>query len=90
MLSTVVLSTITDCLCAQRSAEETLKSQAQDPAFALALTDITLDTTVADPARQLAALSLKQYVDSHWSCRNDRFTGPEPSDAVHHSTKTPR
>ena len=43
------------------------------------MTEITLEPNGALPVRQMAALLLKQYVDTHWTSANDKFKGPEAS-----------
>ena len=44
--------------------------------------DILLQPSIDLSHRQLAALSLKGFIDTHWSAKSERFTGPEPSEEV--------
>lgn len=39
--------------------------------------EMTLDAQGSLPVRQMAALLLKQYVDTHWSEDADKFRPPE-------------
>ncbi|KAI9315923.1 armadillo-type protein [Dichotomocladium elegans] len=63
------------------AAEKRLEElAASSPEFPVSLTRLTISREIPIPQRQLAALTLKAYVASHWSPRNDdTFKGPEPS-----------
>ena len=52
------------------------------PDFSLSCLQVTLDSSHSQPVRQLAALTLKNYVDTHWSSKTDKFVGPEVSEHV--------
>jgi hypothetical protein len=43
------------------------------------LTELTLDPNGMLQVRQMAALLLKQYVDTHWTSLAEKFKGPETS-----------
>ena len=47
--------------------------------FGVALTELTLEHDGLLQIRQMAALLLKQYVDTHWSSLSEKFKGPETS-----------
>ncbi|KAI8066912.1 armadillo-type protein [Gongronella butleri] len=70
------------------AAETRLKELANAPEYSVSLARLTVNKDLPVPHRQLAALSLKSYVDSYWSAKNDRFVGPEPpqqsKEAVRH------
>lgn len=46
------------------------------------LLEILLEPSIDLSHRQLAALSLKGFIDTHWTAKSERFTGPEPSEEV--------
>ncbi|KAJ3339970.1 Importin 9 [Gonapodya sp. JEL0774] len=68
----------------QSSAEAKLKELSRTPAYAAALVEITLSQALPVNQRQLAAVSLKNYVDKNWSEQEDgeKFEGPEPPEEV--------
>lgn len=47
--------------------------------YGIALTELTLEHDGQLQVRQMAALLLKQYVDTHWSSLSEKFKGPETS-----------
>ena len=47
--------------------------------YGIALTELTLQHDGMLQIRQMAALLLKQYVDTHWSSVGEKFKGPETS-----------
>ncbi|KAI9307964.1 armadillo-type protein [Cunninghamella echinulata] len=60
-------------------AEARLKELASTPEFPVSLARLTVSQEIAIPHRQLAALTLKTYVTTHWSPKHDdKFIGPEP------------
>ncbi|KAI8338795.1 armadillo-type protein [Choanephora cucurbitarum] len=62
------------------AAENRLKELAVQPEFPISLAKLTVSQQHAIPQRQLAALTLKTYVTTHWSSKNDdKFVGPEPT-----------
>jgi len=46
------------------------------------LAEITVDPNESPARRQLAAVLLKQYVDTHWSIHSEKFTPPEVTNHV--------
>lgn len=46
--------------------------------YGLVLTEVSADSNEASAVKQLAAVMLRQYVDSHWTEEAERFCGPEP------------
>ena len=48
----------------------------------MALTELTLEQNGILQVRQMAALLLKQYVDTHWTSCSEKFKGPETSPAA--------
>jgi len=50
--------------------------------FPVSLARLSLSQELAIPQRQLAAVTLKQYIESHWSSKNEKFVGPEPPEEV--------
>ena len=53
----------------------------------MALTELTLDVDGLLQIRQMAALLLKQYVDTHWTSLSEKFKGPEVSPAAKHTIR---
>ena len=45
--------------------------------YGVLLTELTLQPESSPPLRQMAALLLKKYVDTHWSSDSDKFQPPE-------------
>ncbi len=45
--------------------------------YGVLLTELTLQPDGSPPLRQMAALLLKKYVDTHWSSDSDKFQAPE-------------
>ena len=45
--------------------------------YGVALTELTLSHDGVLQIRQMAALLLKQYVDTHWSSMSEKFKSPE-------------
>ena len=45
--------------------------------YGVALTELTLSHDGVLQIRQMAALLLKQYVDTHWSASSEKFKSPE-------------
>ncbi|KAI8975507.1 hypothetical protein BDF20DRAFT_611502 [Mycotypha africana] len=66
------------------AAENKLKELAIQPEFPISLAKLTVSQQHAVPQRQLAAVTLKSYVTTHWSSKNDdKFVGPEtPAEAL--------
>ena len=50
--------------------------------YGVALTELTLEQNGILQVRQMAALLLKQYVDTHWTSCSEKFKGPETSPAA--------
>ena len=50
--------------------------------FGVALTELTLEQDGVLQIRQMAALLLKQYVDTHWTSLSEKFKGPETTPAA--------
>jgi len=64
------------------NAEKQLQSLQSNPEFPVSLARLSLSQELSIPQRQLAAVTLKQYIETHWSCKNDKFVGPEPPEEV--------
>ena len=47
--------------------------------YGVVLTELTLQHDGILQIRQMAALLLKQYVDTHWTSTSEKFKGPETS-----------
>ena len=45
--------------------------------YALGLLEIALEPTLDPALRQLATLTLKSFVDTHWSSKGEKFVGPQ-------------
>lgn len=45
--------------------------------YGVHLAEITLDAALDWPIRQLAAVLLKQFIESHWSVNREKFEEPE-------------
>ena len=43
--------------------------------YSVLLLECALQPSIALPIRQLAALLLKKYIDSHWSPKSEKFAG---------------
>jgi hypothetical protein len=50
--------------------------------FPVSLARLSLSQELSIPQRQLAAVTLKQYIETHWSSKNEKFVGPEPPEEV--------
>ncbi len=62
----------------QRSlAEQQLKALQVTEEYGVALTEVTLSAQQPLPVRQMTALLLRQYVNSHWCSAADKFVPPE-------------
>ena len=73
-----ILSLLHGALDAKKEAQNALQSNAFDPSeFISALLDLSLNTQLAEAVRQLAALTLRNYVEWHWSAKGDKFIGPQ-------------
>ncbi|TPX69623.1 hypothetical protein SpCBS45565_g02263 [Spizellomyces sp. 'palustris'] len=73
-------------IAAELRAKELQRLQ---PDYAQYLTQIALGPAFSPPERQLAAVSLKNYVDTHWSRKaDDKFVGPEPPIEVKAAVKS--
>jgi len=64
------------------NAEKQLQTLQSSPEFPVSLARLSLSQELAIPQRQLAAVTLKQYIESHWSSKNEKFVGPEPPEEV--------
>ncbi|KAJ3385306.1 Importin 9 [Entophlyctis sp. JEL0112] len=64
---------------ARAAAEDALREMALVDAFGPILADLALGTAVPIHLRQSAAVSLKNYIEKHWSSREFHFIPPEPS-----------
>ncbi|KAI9188231.1 hypothetical protein H9P43_002622 [Blastocladiella emersonii ATCC 22665] len=56
--------------------------KAAEPALALQLVHVALQPEYPLAIRQLALTTLKGYVQTHWSPKTEKFTGPEAPEAV--------
>ncbi|KAI8640342.1 armadillo-type protein [Parasitella parasitica] len=62
------------------AAENKLKELAVQPEFPISLAKLTVSQQHMISQRQLAAVTLKSFVTTHWSSKNDdKFIGPEAS-----------
>lgn len=50
--------------------------------YGVILTEVTLSPHESPPVRQMTAVLLKQYVDTHWCCDADKFVPPEATPAA--------
>jgi hypothetical protein len=62
---------------ARSSAEEQVKALEVTDDYGVHLCELTLEPSGALPIRQMSALLLKQYIDSHWSQDGEKFRPPE-------------
>ncbi|KAG0235968.1 hypothetical protein BGW42_004423 [Actinomortierella wolfii] len=78
----IVFQTLTDTLSAdanvRQSAEQRIKELQQNPEFPVSLVRLALSHEVNLSQRHSAAVLLKSYVDTQWSEKSSKFTGPEP------------
>eukprot|EP00842_Homolaphlyctis_polyrhiza_P004388 jgi/Hompol1/4950/HPOL_004050-RA len=87
-MDSLVLDSIAKCVSgnpdslALKTAEDSLKRLAAEPEYPRALLHIALAAHLPHSQRQLAALSLKAFIDTHWSSKSDRFEGPEPDETM--------
>lgn len=73
-----ILSLLSGALDAKKDAQQALQSNAFDPGeFMMALLNLCLNSNLSEAIRQLAALTLRNYVEWHWSAKGDKFIGPE-------------
>ncbi|KAI9103094.1 armadillo-type protein [Phlyctochytrium arcticum] len=82
-LDQLVLTTLSECLSAdpetRKQAEERAKGLARmHPEYPKYLAHISLSEAFPENERQLAAVTLRKYVSTHWSMKEDKFEGPEP------------
>ncbi|EDV24941.1 uncharacterized protein TRIADDRAFT_56375 [Trichoplax adhaerens] len=68
---------LSDAQHARQQGEDHLNVIEMTPEFGVYLTDIIIDQNNFLPIRQLAAVVLKQYVQTHWSTTSDKFVAPE-------------
>ncbi|KAF9279348.1 hypothetical protein BGZ88_012798 [Linnemannia elongata] len=77
-----VFQTLTDTLSADTNtrltAELRLKELQVNPEFPISLVRLALAQECNISQRHSAAVLLKSYVDTQWSEKSSRFTGPEP------------
>ncbi|KAF9083483.1 hypothetical protein BGX23_011399 [Mortierella sp. AD031] len=77
-----VFQTLTDTLSADTNtrltAELRLKELQVNPEFPISLVRLALARECNISQRHSAAVLLKSYVDTQWSEKSSRFTGPEP------------
>ncbi|KAM3584016.1 hypothetical protein VKS41_003985 [Umbelopsis sp. WA50703] len=69
------------------NAEKQLQTLQSSPEFPVSLVRLSLSQELSIPQRQLAAVTLKQYIETHWSEKNDKFVGPEPPEQVKHTVR---
>ncbi|KXS21609.1 ARM repeat-containing protein [Gonapodya prolifera JEL478] len=87
-LGQAVFTTLTHCLepvpTVQAAAEAKLKELSRTPGYSAALVEVILSQELPVNQRQLAAVSLKNYVDKNWSAQaeSEKFEGPEPPEEV--------
>ncbi|KAJ3014294.1 Importin 9, partial [Thoreauomyces humboldtii] len=83
-MDNIVLSTLSACLSPNLAIRTAAEQRGRDlasqhPEYGLYLTQIATSPAFPDPERQLAAVSLKQYVDFQWQNKGvDGLLGPEP------------
>jgi hypothetical protein len=72
-----ILSLLHGALDAKKEAQQALQTNSFDPGqFMIALLNVSLNPNIGDSIRQLAALTLRNYVEWHWSAKGDKFIGP--------------
>ncbi|KAG0255861.1 hypothetical protein DFQ27_006018 [Actinomortierella ambigua] len=78
----IVFQTLTDTLAAdanvRQTAEHRIKELQQNPELPVSLVRLALSHEVNLSQRHSAAVLLKSYVDTQWSEKSSKFTGPEP------------
>ncbi len=73
-----ILSLLCGALDAKKEAQQALQKNAFDPGeFMVALLNLSLNSNLDESIRQLAALTLRNYVEWHWSSKGDKFIGPD-------------
>ncbi|ORX50392.1 ARM repeat-containing protein [Piromyces finnis] len=79
--NTTVFETLSACLDPNPNirleAELKLKSFALNPEYALTLINIATAKELPFAQRQMAAITLKSLVSTHWSPKDEKFVGPE-------------
>jgi len=79
--NSTVFQTLTGCLDPNPNirleAELKLKNLALNPEYALTLVNIALAKELPFAQRQMAAITLKSLVSTHWSPKDEKFVGPE-------------
>jgi len=76
-LSEVITSLMSGNPQERRIAEQQLEALQMIDEYGVALTELTLSHDGVLQIRQMAALLLKQYVDTHWSASSEKFKSPE-------------
>ncbi len=72
-----ILSLLHGALDAKKEAQQALHSNSFDTGeFIAALLNLSLNSQLGEAVRQLAALTLRNYVEWHWSAKGDKFIGP--------------
>ena len=66
----------------RKLAEQQLEALQVTEEYGVALTELTLEHDGLLQTRQMAALLLKKYVDTHWTSCSEKFKGPETSPAA--------
>eukprot|EP00095_Tigriopus_kingsejongensis_P008338 maker-scaffold395_size185061-snap-gene-0.28 protein:Tk08338 transcript:maker-scaffold395_size185061-snap-gene-0.28-mRNA-1 annotation:"PREDICTED: uncharacterized protein LOC102161799" len=81
-LSGVLLNLLSPNLGERQLAEQQLQALQVTEEYGVILAEITLAPDGSLPLRQMTAVLLKQYVDTHWSEHADKFVPPEASPAA--------
>jgi len=84
-----------DTIAGLMSPDQSLRKAAEDQVKALEVTDefgvhlceLTLNREGALPVRQLSAVLLRQYIDTHWSKETDKFRPPETAPSAKNSIR---
>src|SRR5437868_5419846 len=76
-----VFETLTGLLSPETAVRQTSEQQIAlfevTDDYGVNLTEITLDSSVTWPLRQLSSVLLKQFITHHWSKTCDKFQQPE-------------
>jgi hypothetical protein len=71
-----LLAILSDDKDVRSNAEQQLKLLETNEEFGLHLIEISLNETINEPIRQLSAVLLKQYIESHWTANSDKHIPP--------------
>ncbi|KAI9144991.1 armadillo-type protein [Paraphysoderma sedebokerense] len=77
MIHTLLRNVLHPDQAQRKSAESNLNALKSQKEFPVALANLALTSTIDTTTRQVAAYTLKRYIETNWSPKNENFEGPE-------------